>query len=162
MSFRIHLCICASLSVCVFLSQTCSRACWKRSFPKATATPSWWCWASRGDRWAEEPPAQPRALSFSPFFLKHLRFCRSRWAVFFRGTRTNAERWCSWTGTRRKSSRWTMTPFATTSGRIVDHYNLFFFCNSLAILTCNCVIKNWKGFVCPGFTAALITIFSGL
>lgn len=49
----------------------------------------------------------------------------SRWDVFSRGTRTNAERWFSSTDTRRKCSRWTMTPFVTTSeGQIVDYRHL--------------------------------------
>lgn len=79
--------------------------------------------------------------------------CCSRWAVFSRGTRTNAGRWFSSTDTRRKCSRWTMTPFVTTSeGRIVDSRNLNYCFVTFDILTpCGCLIKLWKGFVGTGF-----------
>lgn len=85
--------------------------------------------------------------------------CCSRWAVFFRGTRTNAERWFSSTDTRRKCSRWTMTPFVTTSeGQIVDFHNLSYCFVTFDILTpCSCLIKLWKGFMATGFTAAVFT-----
>lgn len=61
-------------------------------------------------------------LSFLLFLNFLSFFCCSRWAVFFSGTRTNAERWFSSTDTRRKCSRWTTTPFVTML-EIIEYRN---------------------------------------
>lgn len=69
--------------------------------------------------------AQVCFLSPLCLFTASLRLCGSRWAVSFRGTRTSAERWFSWTGMRRKCSRWTTTPFVTTWELLItDHRDL--------------------------------------